>query len=261
MTDSTDPPRLRKLAHSLPAELALSLEVLPDEEASFAELEQLALTVRSRAGFGEASPSSERAARKPRPAPARVAVFHGALGVAMLFALGAGAGVLVASGLFFARRSSSRGEAPPAASAVAPARSAPATSPARAPQHSALGGASGAPSPPLAPSAAPSVGSFAAEVVASSTEEPGSAAELGLLGRAQALLDTDAVRALALTSDHERKFPNGALVQEREVIVVDALLRLGRRADAETRAADFHRRFPASVHGRRVDVLLGVAAP
>jgi hypothetical protein len=47
------------------------------------------------------------------------------------------------------------------------------------------------------------------------------------------------------------------LVQERELVVIDALLRLGRRAEAIARAARFHQQFPTSVHGRRIDVLLG----
>ncbi|MET0792442.1 MAG: hypothetical protein ABW061_13055, partial [Polyangiaceae bacterium] len=64
--------------------------------------------------------------------------------------------------------------------------------------------------------------------------------------------------ALVLAAEHAREFPAGVLTQEREVIAIDALLRLGRRSEAEARAASFHRQFPASAHGRRVDVLLGV---
>ena len=81
--------------------------------------------------------------------------------------------------------------------------------------------------------------------------------ELTLLAQAQGSLDANPRQALALAGEHQRRFPHGALVQEREVVAIDALLRLGRRGEAAIRAVRFHREFPASVHGRRLDVLLG----
>jgi len=80
--------------------------------------------------------------------------------------------------------------------------------------------------------------------------------EVSLLSRAQETLARDPARTLDLVRDHERRFDTGLLVQEREVIAIEALVRLGRKKEAETRAAGFHARFPRSAHGRRLDVLL-----
>jgi hypothetical protein len=52
--------------------------------------------------------------------------------------------------------------------------------------------------------------------------------------------------------DAERR----ALAEERERLAIEALLRLDRRADAEARAARFHRRYPRSVQGPRIRELL-----
>lgn len=82
-------------------------------------------------------------------------------------------------------------------------------------------------------------------------------AELALIREAQDALRTSPARALALTDEHRRRFGDGALAQEREVVAIDALVRLGRRAEAGARAAELHRRWPRSAHGRRVDVLVG----
>ncbi len=63
-----------------------------------------------------------------------------------------------------------------------------------------------------------------------------------------ALVTLDAARAA---------YPNGPLAQEREVLAIDALVRLGRRSDAVARARAFDKAFPSSAHRRRVAVLLG----
>jgi outer membrane protein assembly factor BamD (BamD/ComL family) len=62
--------------------------------------------------------------------------------------------------------------------------------------------------------------------------------------------------ALAKLEEHARRFPNGTLAQEREVMAIDALLRLGRRADAESRAERFKQTYARSGHVRRIDALL-----
>ncbi len=82
------------------------------------------------------------------------------------------------------------------------------------------------------------------------------AAELALIRRAQDTLAADPARALALTDEHLRRFGDGMLAQEREVVAIDALVRLGRLDTARARAARFHQRWPRSAHGRRVDVML-----
>jgi hypothetical protein len=85
----------------------------------------------------------------------------------------------------------------------------------------------------------------------------GSRDELALLARAQAALASDPATALSLVNDHQARFTRGALAQEREVVAIDALLRLGRRSEALGRAVRFNQQFPGSVHARRIDVLLG----
>jgi hypothetical protein len=81
-------------------------------------------------------------------------------------------------------------------------------------------------------------------------------AEVALLDRAQASLPARPADTLATCDEHARRFPSGTLVQEREVLAIDALLRLGRRDEAEARAARFRQAFPRSGHLRRVEALL-----
>ncbi len=86
--------------------------------------------------------------------------------------------------------------------------------------------------------------------------------ELALLESAyEALRKGDAAGALAEAERHAARFPSGALAQEREVLAIDALVRLGRRAEAETRAAGFRARYPTSTHGVRIQGLLSAPRP
>lgn len=88
------------------------------------------------------------------------------------------------------------------------------------------------------------------------TFEVDPAAELALIRRSQDALRTDPAGALALTAEHERRFGLGTLGQEREVVAIDALHRLGRDDAARARAASFRERWPRSAHLRRIDVIL-----
>ncbi len=81
-------------------------------------------------------------------------------------------------------------------------------------------------------------------------------AEVALLADAQAVLAQQPAESLARCEDHSRRFPRGTLVQEREVLAIDALVRLNRRAEAEARANRFRAAFPRSGHLRRIDALL-----
>ncbi len=53
--------------------------------------------------------------------------------------------------------------------------------------------------------------------------------------------------ALAACGEHARRFPSGQLAEEREIVAIRALMLLGRRAEAETRAAEFRAKFPESL--------------
>lgn len=72
---------------------------------------------------------------------------------------------------------------------------------------------------------------------ASALRGSGIAAEAELLERARSQLSISPSRALRLIAQHEHEFVNGQLQAERELIAVDALLRLGRNTEAQRRAA------------------------
>jgi hypothetical protein len=84
----------------------------------------------------------------------------------------------------------------------------------------------------------------------------GPEAEVKLLERAQDALRSHPAEALALCNDHTKRFPSGMLVQEREVIAIEALLKTGRKDEAQARANRFKTRFPGSSHTRRLETLL-----
>jgi hypothetical protein len=83
------------------------------------------------------------------------------------------------------------------------------------------------------------------------TEAP-SESELALLERAARSLAAAPAVALALTENHERLFPTGAMVEEREVIAVSALVRLGRPGEARARADLFSRQYSDSAYAIRI---------
>jgi len=80
--------------------------------------------------------------------------------------------------------------------------------------------------------------------------------EIQLLQRAQDALGGSPARALDLLNQHAARFPGAGLGQEREVIAVDALVRLGRADEARARAAAFAASFPRSAHLRRIESLV-----
>jgi hypothetical protein len=65
---------------------------------------------------------------------------------------------------------------------------------------------------------------------------PGLGEELRQLENIRRWLARSPQRALAATDDHERRFPHGALGPERELLRIDALLRLGQYERARQRA-------------------------
>ena len=250
MSAEDDPPRLRSLAAELPAALALALEGTHVDEPT---PEALALLKRSldRAvdAHGESRSSSRVLSVRRRPR-VRFAV------LVSTFALGAGAGVVVSGVVYFASQHTRESMPSTAASSLVAA-------PSRAPERAApLTLATGNPAAAVDSAhvpQAPAPRTDAPSGVDSLAADAGDRAELELIGRAQAALATDPGLALALAREHERKFSAGALVQEREVIAIAALLRLARRVEAEALVLRFHQQFPRSVHGRRLDVLLSDA--
>lgn len=81
--------------------------------------------------------------------------------------------------------------------------------------------------------------------------------ETKALQQAQDALKTDPDYALAQCDDDAKLFPNGTLAQEREVVAVDALTRLGRMPEAKARAKKFLTDYPNSAQRLRVQQLVG----
>jgi hypothetical protein len=80
--------------------------------------------------------------------------------------------------------------------------------------------------------------------------------EVELMRQAQEMLADDPRAALSLAEKHRHVFPEGTFAQEREVIAVDALVRLGRTTEAAERARRFEESFPGSAHLPRVHALV-----
>jgi hypothetical protein len=80
--------------------------------------------------------------------------------------------------------------------------------------------------------------------------------ETALVQRAEGWLARDPSAALRLANEHRQRFARGILSEEREVVAIDALLRLGRRDAAEQRAQLFFASHEGSLHARRIRRLL-----
>jgi hypothetical protein len=78
-----------------------------------------------------------------------------------------------------------------------------------------------------------------------------------LIAAARRAVKARPARALALTARHLARFPRGQLAQEREVLAVEALVRLERRAAACARAARLLAAAPHSSYRLRLRGLLG----
>ena len=117
------------------------------------------------------------------------------------------------------------------------------------------------------PSPAPEPESTASAVAADPLEAaPASAApvaqvpapsEGALLLRARQQLASDPASALALTEEAGRRFPDGALAPEREVLAIESLARLGRLPAARARLTAFRAAYPGSPHLARLASLVG----
>jgi hypothetical protein len=79
--------------------------------------------------------------------------------------------------------------------------------------------------------------------------------EVALLRDARLALGGNPAEALALAEQHRVQFARGAMVQERELIAISALARLGRHAAVLARAAQFERDFPNSPYRKQVTAL------
>jgi rhodanese-related sulfurtransferase len=79
------------------------------------------------------------------------------------------------------------------------------------------------------------------------------AAEVAILRRvSDALRAGDAKGALAGVDEHARRFPSGALAEERDMERIVALCALGRRSEAARATSQFSRAYPSSSHEARI---------
>lgn len=91
----------------------------------------------------------------------------------------------------------------------------------------------------------------------SAADSSGAQTETALLNDARGILAHDPAAALRLTERHRREYPSGIFVQEREVIAITALMRLGRTDEARSRAEAFEHAYPRSAYNRQIGRLLG----
>jgi hypothetical protein len=261
VTDPADPRRWSDAAGDAPEHVRGILEACRGDVGSAEEIRAL-----------EASLSAILAPNAPPPSPELPTAPSGPAGAvegagrASLLAK-AGAGIVVAAlgatGLWLAQSDpepepeAARGAEPPGAAATAP------VAPPALPSPPAAVSVGPTPTAPEAASgreaaSAQEPGSHAGQRASSSRSAPGpepSAAgpsEADLLGAAQAALAASPARSLSLVGEHARKFPRGLLVQEREVLAIEALSRLGRAQEASARAERFLAAFPRSAHRTKV---------
>lgn len=114
--------------------------------------------------------------------------------------------------------------------------------------------------PDVTPARPPAQAAAASAPVAASADggrDTDLSAERALVERARsALARGDAAGALAAVERHEREFSRGQLVEEREVLAVQALAASGRAQEAAERGARFRKAYPTSLLLPLVDAAL-----
>jgi hypothetical protein len=80
--------------------------------------------------------------------------------------------------------------------------------------------------------------------------------EGALLLKARQQLASDPSAALALTDEAGKRFPDGPLAPEREVLAIEALARLARLPAARARLSAFRARYPQSPHLAHLESLV-----
>jgi type IV secretory pathway VirB10-like protein len=195
-----------------------------------------------------AASSAGEGARGPRArASLRGESWIAAAKVVVAVALVGGGAALV-----FGRAKTAHEPTSPAPTASAEVVASPPPSPAipepailpEAPAPSAPSAAVAVPAPPPRASASPP---------ARANTDQSVAAEVALLRKVSASLRAgDAKGALAGVDEHARRFPNGALAEERDMERIVALCKLGRRDEAEQATKLFSTAYPTSSHEARI---------
>lgn len=100
-----------------------------------------------------------------------------------------------------------------------------------------------------------------ASLVSSSSPSNTLGVELGLLEKAKEDLLDNPTRALAHLAQHRAQFPAGALSQERDLMILAALRRTGRTAEARSAALAWLDRDPAGPYASRVRAIVASLSP
>ena len=245
MSNEQDPPRL-----SLDSGNAFLRDAIEDSKRDLPDETRLAAIAlklgpvlgAGAAGGGGAAAASSAGAAKASVAPAAAKI--GAMSAGMKLATAVAVTVAIGGGAVMAPRL-----APHSSTVtIAPTTTAIAISPSATSSSSislALTPASASVAPPPTPPAA-------TMIVPPNPED-----EVRMLQHAQDSLATDPKNALSICNDEQIVFPHGPLSQEREVIAIDALIRLGNVSDAKARAKKFEKDFPHSPALQRVHQLIG----
>ncbi|MBL8742597.1 MAG: hypothetical protein JNK04_15930, partial [Myxococcales bacterium] len=179
-------------------------------------------------------------------------------------AIGKWAGIAflaVSAGTAFYAQTTLAPHAPPTPSAVVSASAGPtATAVVTAPAPEPTGIASSAPTASAIMSSAPrvlplaSMSAPSATASASSPSEP-VRSEIEILKEAQASRGNPA-RMLELVNEHAKSHPKGVLGQEREMLRIEALVGLGKRAEAKALADAFRKGNPGSAYTERLNQIV-----
>jgi hypothetical protein len=209
---------------------------------------------RIRTNLGVPDPSGPGTPPDSPPAPPSGAT-SGLAGLASVKAIAVAGVAITLGGLWWA---TTRDDSPVTIPTQVPAITAPAeiSSSLPPPAHSAM--APETPSPALS-TAAPEK-PRRTEASASASPAKGES-EVQLIGRAQQLVRSQPQAALALCREHARKFPKGMLVQEREVLIVEALQRMGQEEEARKKSESFLKENPDTALRNKVEHLTADAAP
>ncbi len=244
MQDETHDPRGDEaIPEALRAAMGAMRERAPGQDA----------LARMRASLGVPDPSGPGTPPEPSNTPSGAT--SGLAGLSSAKALAVAGVAVTLGGLWWA---TARDDSPVTIPTQVPAISAPAgiSSSSPPPAHSAIAAeppppelSTTAPAKPKRTDASPSASPVTGE------------SEVQLIGRAQQLVRSQPQAALALCREHARKFPKGMLVQEREVLIVEALQRLGQEEEARKKSESFLKENPDTALRNKVEHLTTDASP
>lgn len=231
MSDPKDPARLSEASGGAEPGLRDLLAAAKNDVGSDAQLARLA----ERLGPLLAPPAPAAPPTAASASGMGAAAKLGLVGLALIVA-GGGAWQLSTS-------KSAPSSAIPSAPVAAPRSPSPLPSSSPLPEASQV-----APAPSVTAPVEPPV----AANVPAKPAPPAQLSEADLLEQARRALKSDPARALARANEHRSRFPSGVLVQEREVIAIQALRELGRTAEADRRTEAFEKAFPGSAFQRKL---------